>query len=115
MQSAIEEKCLKTTAPVIIVYDMMKHLKKTQFKELSYIPKKLLETSYNYQILMSEIKLPKEPNYKEYKPKHSKVPKYFPNPEANWGPKAKAKEKKRVKSEGKEEELPVVKKHKPST
>eukprot|EP00826_Nyctotherus_ovalis_P050315 TRINITY_DN6151_c0_g3_i3.p1 TRINITY_DN6151_c0_g3~~TRINITY_DN6151_c0_g3_i3.p1 ORF type:complete len:291 (-),score=72.09 TRINITY_DN6151_c0_g3_i3:105-977(-) len=114
VQSAVEEKCLKTTAPIPVVYDMLKHLKKTKFPELAYVPKKLQETSYNYQILVSEVKLAKEPNYKEYKPKHAKVPKYFPNPEANWGPKARAKEK-RAQPEGKEEEETTLKKHKDST
>ena len=71
---------------------------------MPYIPKKLTESDFKYKILSSEINLPKDPDFTQLLPKQSKVPKYFPNPEPNWGPKARAKGKKRTQPEDSKEE-----------
>ena len=99
MQSAMEQKCIKTTAPIPVFYDMLKHIKKTKFKELTYLPENLTAESFRYKILAREINLPKEPVYVRTSAKPGRLPRFFPNPEPNWGPKARAKGKKRAHAE----------------
>ena len=87
----MEEKCIKTNAPIQVVYDMFKHIKITMHKDIAYFPINLPKESYRYQILNQEIRLPKEPNYTLIESKEDYIPRFFPNPEPNWGPKSKAK------------------------
>jgi len=98
----MEQKCLKTTAPCAIFYDILKHYKKTKFKELRYIPETMAPDAYQRKILEKDITLPKEPIYERQGPKTERLPRFFPNPEPNWGPKPRAKGQKREHAENEE-------------
>ncbi len=90
MQSAMEQKLLKTDTPIAIFYDLLKHIKKHKYTELKYMPDNLPADSFRCKILEKEIKLPKEPDYEITEKKAARMPRFFPNPQPNWGPKARA-------------------------
>jgi tRNA (guanine26-N2/guanine27-N2)-dimethyltransferase len=89
VQSYYDPNLFKTDAPCPIIYDIFKKYKKEN-NEKEYF-KNVKEDSYKYKILEKEIKI--NPLFIESTEELNT--KYPQNPFPNWGPKAKAKEKKK--------------------
>jgi hypothetical protein len=89
IQSYYDPNLFKTDASSSVIYDIFKKYKKENYSE-DYL-KNVKEDSYKYKLLIKEIKC--EPIFVESKEEPVKC-KYPPHPFPNWGPKARAKEKK---------------------
>jgi tRNA (guanine26-N2/guanine27-N2)-dimethyltransferase len=98
IQSYYDPNLFKSDAPVSVIYDVFKKYKKDNYSEDYY--KNVKEDSYKYKLLEKEIKV--DPIFvncaetSEEKKSSGNRGKYLPNPLPNWGPKARAKEKKPV-------------------
>lgn len=89
VQSYYDPNLFKTNAPASVIYDILKQYKKENYKE-EYL-KNVKEGTYKYNILKKDIKV--VPTFVEVA--REKTLKYPMNPLPNWGPKGKAKEKKK--------------------
>ena len=93
IQSYYDPNLFKTDAPANVLYDVFNKYKKDVDEKEYY--KNVKEESYKYKILEKEIKV--NPIFVDTDPKegpHVNKGKYLPDPFPNWGPKARAKEKK---------------------
>ena len=95
VQSYYDPNLFKSDAPSHVIYDVFKKYKKDN-NDKDYF-KNVKETCYKYKILQKEIKV--NPIFVENDTEDnlpSKKGKWLPHPFPNWGPKAKAKEKKKA-------------------
>ncbi len=116
-QSYYDPNLFKSDAPSHVIYDVFKKYKKDNYDQDYF--KNVKEDSYKYKLLSKEIKVnpifvQKEDT--EEKKSSGNKGKYLPNPLPNWGPLARAKEKKPVEKKPVEKKpfvkIPYVKKEK---
>ena len=88
-QSYYDPNLFKTDAPTSVIYDILKQYKKENYKE-DYV-RNVKEGTYKYNILSKDIKV--VPTFVEVV--RDKTLKYPEHPFENWGPKGRAKEKKK--------------------